>query len=419
VDKQYDIAVIGVGRIGLPLSLFWASQARRVLGIDRDAKRVQSLSGGKMEYFEWGMQALLDKALEGEMVTFSTNMADVSNAPDIVVTIGSASRLHQTSDVPDILTVIKQLAPFFHHNHHLVLRGTLAPGTFDLIYTYIEQNTSLKIGRDFFLTHCPERIAEGRFLEEIDRIPQIIGASDSASTQRALDLFASSPARKLVTSPVQAELAKIWSNVLRYATFALPNLLLQHCEGHQANVFEVIDLINDGYPRGGMAQPGFTGGLCMRKDFTFVEEDFPGDLTFLSAIWRLQESMPHFLIKKAKKYISSFVGCKVALLGLAFKAGSDDRRDALSEQFIRCLEREGAELTIHDPYLQPVPLEDLLSEAKIVILCTNHPYYASSDFRSECNRLLDRDVLLIDVWNLWQTNKVFCFPQKQQELHES
>ena len=106
------------------------------------------------------------------------------------------------------------------------------------------------------------------------------------------------------TTPVQAELAKIWTNILRYSTFALPNLLMMDCEQYDANVFEVIDLINRDYPRGGIAAPGFTAGTCLRKDFAFSEERSyaPG---MLLAVSRVNESVPLFLIRGLERRIGA------------------------------------------------------------------------------------------------------------------
>ena len=147
----------------------------------------------------------------------------------------------------------------------------------------------------------------------------------------------------------QAELAKIWTNILRYATFALPNLLMMDCERYGANVFDVIELINRDYPRGGMALPGLTAGTCLRKDFAFSEErsNAPG---MLLAVSRVNECVPLFLVDGVKRRLGgSLRERKVAVLGLAFKRDTDDERDSLSHKLIRLLERELADVAVHDP----------------------------------------------------------------------
>ena len=153
------------------------------------------------------------------------------------------------------------------------------------------------------------------------------------------------------TTPVQAELAKIWTNILRYAQFALPNLLMMDCERHGANVFEVIDLINRDYPRGGIAQPGLTAGTCLRKDFTFSEErsNAPG---MLLAVSRVHESVPLFLVegvKRRRRARSQPARWRCS--------GSPSRRipttsaTRFAHKLVRLLERELADVAVHDPHV--------------------------------------------------------------------
>src|SRR5947208_13567622 len=213
--------------------------------------------------------------------------------------------------------------PLLRHGHALILRSTIAPGTTEFVAGYVEKRRGLRVGEDVFVAHAPERIAAGRFLEEITTLPCIIGGVDEASTERAAEVFSVFGAPIVKTTPVQAELAKIWTNILRYATFALPNLLMMDCERYGANVFEVIELINRDYPRGGIAMPGMTAGSCLRKDFAFSEErsNAPG---MLLAVSRVNEAVPLFLIEGIKRRCTTPASKKVAVLGLSFKRNSDD-----------------------------------------------------------------------------------------------
>src|SRR5262249_12624906 len=149
------------------------------------------------------------------------------------------------------------------------------------------------------------------------------------------------------TTPVQAELAKIWTNILRYTNFALPNLLMMDCERYGANVFDVVELINRDYPRGGIALPGLTGGSCLRKDFAFSEEPSNAPAMLL-AVPRVNEAVPLFLVEGVKRRIGALASRKVAVLGLTFKRDTDDERDSLSHKLIRLLERELADVAICD-----------------------------------------------------------------------
>src|SRR4029079_8333509 len=263
--------------------------------------------------------------------------------------------------------------------HLLVLRSTVAPGTTEFVAGYIAKRVGLEAGEDVYVAHVPERIAADRFLEEIGTLPCIVGGVGEASGERAARLFEHLGAPITQTTPVQAELAKIWANILRYTTFALPNLLMMDCERYDANVFDVIELINRDYPRGGIAAPGFTAGTCLRKDFAFSEErsSAPG---MLLAVSRVNESVPSFLVDGVKRRLGgSLREKKVAVLGLAFKRDTDDERDSLSHKLIRLLERELADVVVHDPVVATPPssFEEAVTDADVVVVATNHSAYSS------------------------------------------
>jgi UDP-N-acetyl-D-mannosaminuronic acid dehydrogenase len=275
---------------------------------------------------------------------------------------------------------------------------------------YIAQRRGLRAGEDVFVVHCPERIVGGRFVEEIDTLPCIVGGTDPQSTERAAELFGVFNAPICRTTAVQAELAKIWANILRYTRFALPNLLMMDCEKYGANVFDVIQLINREYPRGGMASPGLTAGTCLRKDFAFSEErsNAPG---MLLAVSRVNESVPLFLVEGAKSRLGSLAGRRVAVLGLSFKRDSDDERDSLAPKLVRLLERELAEVHICDPHAHSLtePLEEAVQGAEAIFVATNHSEFENPEARAAILELSAPGCLLADPWNSIGNGQVFCF----------
>ncbi len=283
---------------------------------------------------------------------FGERAADAAAADDIVITIGTPSFSHLESDLRGIRTVVDDLLPHLRPGHALILRSTIAPGTTQFVAGYLEKQRGLRAGDEVYVAHAPERIAAGRFLDEISTLPCIIGGVGEAATEHAASTFAILGAPIVKTSAVQAELAKIWTNILRYTMFALPNLLMMDCERYGANVFEVIDLINHDYPRGGIAMPGLTAGACLRKDFVFSEErsNAPG---MLLAVSRVNEAVPLFLVEGIKRRVGELSACKIAVLGLTFKRDTDDERDSLSPKLIRLLERELADVAVCDPHAAP------------------------------------------------------------------
>ncbi len=361
-----------------------------------------------MPWEEAGTQELLDRVIASGRLELADRAADAARADDIVITIGTPSFSHVESDLSQVRAAVDDLLPLLRPGHCLILRSTIAPGTTEFVAGYIEKRRGLSVGEEVFVAHAPERIAAGRFLQEISTLPCIVGGVGEASTERAADAFDVFGAPIVKTTPVQAELAKIWTNILRYATFALPNLLMMDCDRYGANVFEVIDLINRDYPRGGIAMPGLTAGTCLRKDFAFSEErsNAPG---MLLAVSRVNEAVPLFLVEGVKRRLGSLSNRKVAVLGLTFKRNTDDERDSLSPKLIRLLERELADVAVSDPHARTPtqPLPDAVQDADVVIVATNH-----SDFEGVLGEVVERaaaDCLIVDPWNVLGTAQVFAY----------
>jgi UDP-N-acetyl-D-mannosaminuronic acid dehydrogenase len=414
---DFDVSVIGLGRVGLPLALTFADRGLRVLGIDKDSERLGALRDGRMPFAEPGADELLARA--GDRLALSERAADAARADAIVLTVGTPTFSHIEIDMGDVRSVLDDLLPLITPGHLLVLRSTVAPGTTEFAAGYLEKHRGFAVGEDIFVAHVPERIAAARFLQEIGTLPCIVGGVGAASGSRAAELFSVFGAPIVQTTPVQAELAKIWANILRYATFALPNLLMMDCERYDANVFEVIDLINRDYPRGGMAAPGFTAGTCLRKDFAFSEErsSAPG---MLLAVSRVNESVPSFLVDGVRRRLggSSLRERKVAVLGLAFKRDTDDERDSLSHKLVRLLERELADVAVHDPLIA-TPTQDLesaVADADVVVVATNHTVYSEPATLATVLTLAQDDAVVVDPWNAFGSAQVFAYASELRAL---
>ncbi|MGA9875359.1 MAG: nucleotide sugar dehydrogenase [Solirubrobacteraceae bacterium] len=416
-DTTADVAVIGLGRVGLPLALSFADRGLSVIGIDNDPARLGSVRDGTMPFEETDAQALLDRVSAGGRLSLSELVVDAAQARHIVITLGTPSFSHIEIDMRDIRSALDDLLGALRPGHALTLRSTVAPGTTEFVAGYLAKHRGFEIGEDVYVAHAPERIAAGRFLEEIDSLPCIVGGVGPRSGELVAELFGVFDAPIVQTTPVQAELAKIWANILRYTHFALPNLLMMDCERYGANVFEVIDLVNRDYPRGGLAQPGLTAGTCLRKDFTFSEErsNAPG---MLLAVSRVNESVPLFLVEGVRRRLGSLSGRKVAVLGLAFKADTDDERDSLAHKLIRLLERELADVVAHDPRVATptVSLEQAVDDADVVVVAANHSEFRDPAVLATIAARASGDCLVVDPWNCWDAGQVFAYTNELSAL---
>jgi UDP-N-acetyl-D-mannosaminuronic acid dehydrogenase len=416
----YDVAVIGLGRVGLPLAITFADRGLSVLGVDKDPDRLAAVAGSRMPFKEPDTDEPLRRAIDAGRLDLSEHAGDAAQADAIVLTLGTPSFSHIEIDMSDIRAVLDALLPRLREDHLLVLRSTIAPHTTEFVAGYLEKHRGFRAGEDIFVAHVPERIAADRFMAEIGTLPCIVGGVGEASGERAAQLFEVLGAPIVQTTPVQAELAKIWANILRYATFALPNLLMMDCERYGANVFEVIELINRDYPRGGIARPGFTGGTCLRKDFAFSEErsNAPG---MLLAVSRVNESVPLFLVEGMLRRLGSLRERKVAVLGLAFKGDTDDERDSLSHKLVRLLERELADVAVHDPVVATptVDFAEAVQDADAVVVATNHSAYSTPDALAAIARTAAPDCLVVDPWNAFGAAQVFAYASEVAALRPS
>jgi len=180
-DVSIDVSVIGIGRIGLPLALSFADRGLTVLGVDADPERLAAVAEGRMPFDEPGAQEALDRVHASGRLELSDSVADAARAENIVITLGTPSFSHIEIDIRDIRSALDDLLAHLRPGQTIVLRSTVAPGTTDFVAGYIAKHLGMQVGEDVFVAHVPERIAAGRFFEEIDTLPCIVGGVGAQS----------------------------------------------------------------------------------------------------------------------------------------------------------------------------------------------------------------------------------------------
>jgi UDP-N-acetyl-D-mannosaminuronic acid dehydrogenase len=396
------VAIVGLGRVGLPLALVFAEHGCRVLGVEVDAARLQTLQGGRMPFLEEDAEELLARHLNQTFHPGSDPSA-VETADFVVLTFGTPVDEHMNPAYAELERVVAGLLPHFRARQTLILRSTVAPGTTKYLRRFLEAHTRLVVGKDFFLAFCPERIAEGFAIREIAEIPQIIGALDAESGHRAADLFVRIAPQVLHGDATAAELAKLFCNMHRYIDFAIGNEFMFIAMQHGANIFEVVELVNRDYKRAGLKLPGLTGGPCLYKDGFFLVDRVPfTDL--ISVAWKINETVPGFLIERIKRE-RDLGGLTAAILGLAFKRNIDDSRNSLAYKARKILAAEGCRTLLHDPWLAPGDLEALVRQADVVFVAMNHDVYRDLG-RNRFGSWLKDDAIVCDVWNLFGRGEV-------------
>ncbi|QFY88675.1 nucleotide sugar dehydrogenase [Magnetovirga frankeli] len=413
---DFDVAVVGIGRVGLPLALLFASKGLRVLGVDRDRTILDPVNSGRMPFKEEGFQELLDR---GCAIETSDRIADCARAEKIIITVGTPFSEHIEMNLGHVNEVLKAMIPVLVPGQSIILRSTVAVGTTEFVRHRIEVERGWQLGREFLLTFAPERILEGKALEELSRLPQPIGAEDDESFQSARVLFTRLTAKTFHVSFRGAELVKLFCNTGRYVYFALVNYFFMVANEFGEDIYRLLEVTNEDYPRPILFTPGFTGGPCLRKDFAMISELFPQSDLFTSA-WRINESLPKAIVDQIGERVR-ITNKRVAVLGFTFKRDSDDIRDSLIQKLLRYLLREvPRQIRVSEPNLPASTMLDCGFErfanldpkaavvgADVVILAMNHSTFI--DQWPELMQGLRHGVLVVDVWNACGKGEMFYY----------
>src|ERR1700730_8569087 len=202
-ESTADVSVVGLGRVGLPLALSFADRGLTVVGVDNDPTRLGAVREGRMPFAENGAPELIDRVHAGGRLSLSECVVDAARARHIVITLGTPSFSHIEIDMRDIRSALDDLLGVLAPGHSVILRSTVAPGTTDFVAGYLGKHRGFQIGEDVFVAHAPERIAAGRFIDEIDTLPCIIGGVGTSSGDVVGDLFKAFGAPIVQTTPVQ------------------------------------------------------------------------------------------------------------------------------------------------------------------------------------------------------------------------
>lgn len=408
-DSVKNISVVGIGRVGLPLALVLAKEGFKVTGIDISEERLDSLKKGKVPFIEEGAESLLKKFYNNGFVALHESVLPeiLPKMDAIILTLGTPMNDNFSPDVTQITNFLDKFSKYLQKGQLIILRSTVTPTTTEYLARFLKETHGWEVGKDLFLAYCPERIAEGKAVEELYQIPQIIGTVDDQSGKVAAKIFGKLTNKILYTDSRSAELAKLYCNMYRYIDFAIGNEFMLVADGHGRDIYEVLRLVNDGYKRGGLKGPGLTAGPCLVKDGFFLLDKSPY-LDLVAAAWRLNENIPGFLLSKIKGKCGTLDGKKVALLGLTFKKNIDDTRYSLSLKLQNYLITEGAKVFAHDPFFKSLPLEECLKDADVVIMAVNHDIYSKIKL-STVKKLVSKDSLVCDIWNIFGTGKIVFY----------
>jgi UDP-N-acetyl-D-mannosaminuronic acid dehydrogenase len=396
-NAVYDVCVVGgLGHVGLPLGISLANAGKKVVLYDINEKARSIVLQGKMPFVEAGAEELLKRVLNKKLFV-SSDKKVISDSYFVVIVIGTPVDEHLNPRFGIFKNFFNEIIDTIGNDHHIILRSTVFPGTTEKIKTYVESK-----GKLTKVSYCPERIAQGKAIEELRSLPQIVAAFDEASRVEAKELFSLLTEKILYLSPFEAELAKLFANVWRYIEFSISNQFYQIATQHGVDFYKIYNAITYQYPRAkGFPPAGFAAGPCLFKD-TMQLAAFSNNSFFLGhAAMLINEGLPNFIVQrlKAKYPLKDKI---VGILGMAFKANNDDKRESLSYKLKKILEIEAKKVLCSDVYIneeEVVSPGELIHQADIIILATPHKEYV--------DLLIEKSKVLVDIWNFYGEGGLF------------
>lgn len=396
----------GAGHVGLPLGVVMANAGNPVVLIDHDEDQLRAIEAGEMPYREPGGEEALARAINSGRLSTSGDLRDALACDVIVTVVGTPIDEHHNPRMGPLLESVEELAPGLDNGQLLVLRSTVYPGTTRLVENTLE-SAGLGVGEDVYLSFAPERTAQHNAFEEVVRLPQLVGAVDEESHARtvaAFDTFLEAECREL--TPTEAELGKLFTNMWRYLTFAAANEFYLITESfathHDVNVHRILEQTEDGYPRFDVPSPGANvGGPCLTKDGWFLVDNIPFN-ELVSAAYQINEGMPAQIIDRMATERPDPE--KIGILGMTFKANSDDTRNSLSFKMRKQLQMKGmGEVIEIEPNVSGFDSWQDLQGCDWVILMTPHDQF--TDLTRIQAAVDDEDCLYCDLWGFWDKTR--------------
>jgi UDP-N-acetyl-D-mannosaminuronic acid dehydrogenase len=387
---DHDVVVVGgCGHVGLPLAIALASRGLDVAIQDIDARAVALVLSGELPFMENGAQEVLQRALADGRLTATTDRDVIARSEAVIVVIGTPVDEHLNPDPHAVTKALRESLDSFRDGHLVVLRSTVYPGvtrTIERLFT--------DAGLDLDVAFCPERIAEGRAMEELFSLPQIVSGRTQEARARAAKLFGALTQSIVELEPEEAELAKLFTNNWRYIKFAAANQFYVMANDHGLDYDRIRKALAHDYPRAAdMPGAGFAAGPCLFKDTMQLAAFTDNSYVLGHSAMLVNEGLPLYLVTRMEQ-AHDLADLRVGILGMAFKGESDDIRSSLSYKLKRILEFRSREVFCTDPYVTVddtlLPIEEVLERSDVLVIGAPHKVYAD----------VVTDKPVVDVWNL-------------------
>jgi UDP-N-acetyl-D-mannosaminuronic acid dehydrogenase len=387
---SFDVVVFGGGgHVGLPLAIAFADRGLRVAIYDVNDVAVKTILDGDLPFREDGAQDILKRALERGRLHATTDPRVVSEAEHVVVVVGTPVDGHLNPNPHTVLIALDECQQHFRPGQLLVLRSTVYPGVTERVERQLRKNG---VGID--VAFCPERIAEGKAMEELFTLPQIVAARTDEVRARAARLFGHLTDSIVELQPEEAELAKLFTNAWRYIKFAAANQFYEMANDHGLDFDRIRSAIAQDYPRAAdMPGAGFAAGPCLFKDTMQLAAFTDNSFVLGHSAMLVNEGLPLYLVSHLEKH-HDLANMTVGILGMAFKGESDDIRSSLAYKLKRILQFRANAVLTTDPFVTVdhhlLPLDEVLAQSDLLIIAAPHTQYST----------VVTDKPVADIWNL-------------------
>jgi UDP-N-acetyl-D-mannosaminuronic acid dehydrogenase len=383
------VVVGGCGHVGLPLGISLADAGMACVAFDIDGTAVDTVNSGMVPFLESGAEPVLRRALDAGLFRATTDPSVIAGVDVVVVVIGTPVDDHMNPDPNAVVSAIRDCIPFMDASQLVVLRSTVYPGVTRRVESLLEQ-----AGLAMDVAFCPERIVEGQAMAELRALPQIVGARTDSGAARAGALFEALGVATIRVLPEEAELAKLFTNTWRYIKFAAANQFWLMANEAGLDFARIREAITFEYPRAAdLPGAGFAAGPCLFKDTMQLAAFTNNNFLLGHSAMMVNEGQPMYVVDRISAR-HSLPETTVGILGMAFKAGSDDTRSSLSYKLKRILRFKAKAVLTTDPYVTTdpglLPLADVLERSDVLIIGAPHPEY----------RDIVTDKPVVDVWNL-------------------
>jgi len=414
LKKDTLIGIIGLGYVGLPLVLRFCEEDFRVLGLDIDSKKVATLKKGK-SYLKSILSSRISRFIQSGHLDVTNDFSRLDKPDCILICVPTPLTEKMEPDLQYIENTTEAIRQNLRKGQLIVLESTTYPGTTEELILPKLESTGLKVGKDFFLAFSPEREDPGNKRFMTHQIPKVV-AGVTPSCQKVVTTLYSQIIKKVVpvSSPRVAELTKLLENIYRSVNIALVNELKMLTDRMGIDIWEVIEAASTKpfgfspfYPGPGM------GGHCIPIDPYYLswkarEYDFTTRFIFLAG--EINVHVPYYVVAKIQDALNergkSIKGAKILILGVAYKKDVDDARESPALAIMDLLQKKGAVILYHDPYIPSLPsfrkysfklkssplTEQLLSRIDAAVVVTDH----SIDYR----RIVKLVPLIIDTRNV-------------------